>query len=282
MISKIENDVKIVLSKPTTLADKWLQNSTSLQSYILNNDLDNYNIDNVHPQVFLWPMCGQQNIKQFDILKQTPETIFYNACLSNISYGPKNIKLYSGVQLDRVAQVWSLWMLKNFNFNDENQIIFEFGGGTGQMGDVLQKMNFKGKHIIYDLPLMTVLQKHFVSKEGNKTQFILDDLPLHLINGANYLPCNQIEKEKEIMNLKNISFIATYSLTESDCDTRKRFKTYLKNCDRIFIIYQEQWDNYINIKYMRELKESLELTHICSFGDNYGNGTWFYAEKNNI
>ena len=33
---------------------------------------------------------------------------------------------------------------------------------------------------------------------------------------------------------------------------------------------------------MRELKESLELTHICSFGDNYGNGTWFYAEKNNI
>ena len=51
-----------------------------------------------------------------------------------------------------------------------DEVIFEFGGGTGQMADVLNNLKFQGKHIIYDLPLMVVLQKYFIDKRNIKTK----------------------------------------------------------------------------------------------------------------
>ena len=124
----------------------------------------------------------------------------------------------------------------NLNLNND-EIIFEFGGGTGQMADVLSDLNFKGRHIVYDLPLITVLQSCFVNKMSIKTVHIIDDEGINIINGTNYLPCNQLQSEKYVMGLPNINFIATYSLSETDIDTHNKFAEYIIGFSRIFIVY---------------------------------------------
>ncbi len=125
----------------------------------------------------------------------------------------------------------------NLNLNNDNEIILEFGGGTGQMSDVLSKLNFKGKHIVYELPLITIIQRHFINKRNIKTKYILDDEKLDIINGTNFLPCNQINTEKFVMNLQNINFIATFSLTETDIDTHNKFAKFITNFSRVYIAY---------------------------------------------
>ncbi len=51
---------------------------------------------------------------------------------------------------------------------EKDEILLEFGGGTGQMADVLLDLNFKGRHIVYDLPEITKL---FYSKTRYIYQF---------------------------------------------------------------------------------------------------------------
>lgn len=164
-----------------------------------------------------------------------------------------------------------------------DEVIFEFGGGTGQMSDVLNNLNFQGKHIIYDLPLMVILQKYFIDKRNSKTKYILDDENNEIIKGTNLLPCNQNESEKCIVNLPNINFIATYSLTETDLETHEKFAKYLLNFKRILIIYWpqpvEDFDNIDNESYINNIIENMKNTHHCYIGDNFGNGKMFCAMK---
>ena len=129
------------------------------------------------------------------------------------------------------------------------------------MADVLSDLNFKGRHIIYDLPLMTVLQKHFIDKKGIKNTHILDDENINIINGTNFLPCNQINSEKYVLGLPNINFIATYSLTETDIHTRNRFSEYMIEFSRIYIVYwpgkNEVGDYNDNTEYIEMIQKKL-------------------------
>ena len=97
-------------------------------------------------------------------MRNGKDSIFYKTIISSNTYGPTGIKLFNNIQLDRVQHVCCIYILVNkFNLDLQNdtEIIFEFGAGTGQMADVLNHMKFKGKHIVYDLPEMTILQKYF-------------------------------------------------------------------------------------------------------------------------
>lgn len=191
--------------------------------------------------------------------------------------------------MDRVHQVLSIYILVNklnLDLHNNNEIIIEFGGGTGQMTDVLNRLQFKGKHIVYDLPLMIILQKYFVDKINIQNTYILDDEEFVINNGTNYLPCNQIDSEKYLMKLPNINFIATYSLTETDIDTHNKFAEYMKNFSRIYIVYASSppTEDYINNDlYIKNLENNLKETHHCYISDNFGgNGNMFCAQKINI
>lgn len=168
----------------------------------------------------------------------------------------------------------------------KDEIIFEFGAGTGQMADVLYDLNFGGQHVVYDLPLMTVIQRHFINKRNIKYTYILDDDEKNIINGTNYLPCNQIESEKHVMELPNINFIATFSLSETDIDTHNKFAKYMLNFSRIYIAYslnQTITEDFIdNEEYIQMMKQKLENTHYCYIGENHGNGKVFMAVKKEL
>ena len=281
IIQKVKNNYSY--NSSTT----WTEFTEHLETYLINGDLDLYLINNIAPYVFTWPQDSIQNKYQLQILENYPESIFYKTLKVN-DYGPQGINLYKNIQLDRVQHVWSIYILvEHLNFSlDNDEIIFEFGAGTGQMADVLSDLNFKGRHIIYDLPLVTVLQKYFIDKKGIKNTYILDDENINIINGTNFLPCNQINSEKYVLGLPNINFIATYSLTETDIHTHNKFSEYMVMFSRIFIVYwpgKNRTGDYIdNSEYIEMIQKKIEKTHNCFNYNNFENGKVFIAVKNTL
>jgi len=281
IIKKLKNNISYHSSST------WCYFTEHLETYLINGDLDLYLINNIEPLVFTWPQDSIQNKHQLQILENDKESIFYKTLKIN-DYGPRGICLYKNTQLDRVQQVWSIYNLVNkLNLSlNSDEIIFEFGAGTGQMADVLSELNFTGRHVIYDLPLMTVLQKYFIDKRSIKNKYVLDDDHLNIIKGTNFLPCNQIHSEKHLLELPNINFIATYSLTETDIDTHNKFREYMVKFSRIYIVYwpgRNEIGDYIdNTEYIEMIKKKIEKTHYCFDADNFENGKVFMAVKKTI
>jgi len=276
-----------ICNKNSTLSESWKNMTKNLQHYLEYENIDLYKINNIHPQIFHFPEYSIQNINQLEILEKDKESIFYKILLNN-NYGPEGIRLYNNIQLDRVQQTWSIYILVEKLMMDirNSEIIFEFGGGTGQMVDVLSCLGFKGTHIIYDLPLITILQSYFVSKRDIDYSFLIDDKEISINNSVYYLPSNQDISEKNIMKLPNINFIATYSLSESDINTRNRFADYMINFARIYIVYwpgkNPVGDNIDNDEYIQSIQLQLDNTHYYHICDNYGNGKAFMAIKKDI
>jgi beta-1,4-mannosyl-glycoprotein beta-1,4-N-acetylglucosaminyltransferase len=286
----INNKVFIekIIKKKYNLSEGWNNMTKNLRNYLENKDIDMYKIENIEPHIFHWPETSHQNKIQLEVLSKDKNSKFYKTIINNNDFGPKGINLYKGVQLDRVQQIWSIYnMVEILNFNlEKDEIILEFGGGTGQMADVLKDLKFKGKHIVYELPLMICLQKHFIEKRKIKCNYIFDDEKLEIINGTNYLPCNQIDCEKEIMLMDNINFIATFSLTETDIETHKKFLEYMENFSRIYIVYSTDksltWDYIDNHAYILEIIEKIKDTHKYFIRDFHSNAKAFYAVKKAI
>ena len=283
----MENIIQRVKNNSYTTSNTWNEFTKNLEGYLINGDMDLYLINRIEPHIFIWPMDSIQNKRQLQILENDTESIFYKTLKVN-DYGPQGIHLYKNIQLDRVQQVWSIYnLVEKLKFSlDDDEIIFEFGGGTGQMADVLSDLNFKGRHIVYDLPLMTVLQKYFIDKRGIENTHILDDENINIINGTNFLPCNQINSEKYVLGLPNINFIATYSLTETDIHTRNKFSEYMLEFSRIYIVYwpgkNEIGDYNDNTEYIEMIQQKIEGTHYCFNDDNFNNGKVFIAVKKSL
>jgi len=284
---RIKELIEKVSKGSSKLSKTWIEFTKDLKNYLETGDLEMYRANNISPVVFNWPEESKQNMVQLDYLGKDKESIFYKTVLSN-NYGPRGIKLYQNIQLDRVQHVWTIYNLVQFlklNLSD-NEILFEFGGGTGQMADVLAELKFQGTHVVYDLPLLTVLQKYFVSKRWIENQHLLDEEDTPLKKGTNYLPNNQPKREEYVMGLPNINFVATYSLSETDAETHAKFAKYMKLFSRIFIVYwpgkHDICDGVDNTEYIEQIKKDIKDTHNFKQYDNFGNGKAFLAVKNEI
>ena len=287
MYPNVEDIIQRVNKSSYTSSSTWRELTQHLETYLIYGDLDMYLIYQIKPHVFIWPQNGGQTKCQLQILEQDKESIFYKT-LSINDYGPKGIMLYNNIQLDRVEHVWSIYSLVHkLGFSlDNDEILFEFGAGSGQMADILCNLQFKGRHILYDLPLMTVLQKYFIDKKNVTNTFLLDDEPMNIIHGTNFLPCNQPHREEQIVQLPNINFIATYSLSETDIHTRNKFSDYMIHFSRIYIVYwpgkTEVGDNLDNSQYIEQLFAKLQETHYCFNENHFVNGKVFMAVKKDL
>ncbi len=84
---------------------------------------------------------------------------------------------------------------------EELSLVVEFGGGFGGMCRTLHALGFRGRYVIYDLPVMSALQRYYVQAAGLPHQNIacvstLDELAAQL--GSN----------------GRAQFLATWSLSE--------------------------------------------------------------------
>jgi hypothetical protein len=273
--------------RPYNSSRTWVECTKDLRHYLEHEDLELYHLHKISPPVFYWPEDGSQNKIQLDYLLKDTESVVHKALYTN-TYGPLGIQLCQNIQLDRVQQIWTLYnLIKFLNLNPtDNEVFFEFGAGTGQMADVLAELKFQGPHVIYDLPLMTVLQKYFIEKQGITNQHLIDEEGTTIQRGTNFLANNQPAREAYVMSLPNINFVATYSLSETDAETHAKFATYMPFFSRIYIVYwpgkHDICDGVDNTEYIEQIKKDINSTHTYKEYDNFGNGKVFLAVKKEI
>ena len=137
---------------------------------------------------------------------------------------------------------------------DKIDLIFEFGGGYGNMCRIIHKLNFKGKYIIFDLPEISALQTYYLKAEN---------IPVcttpSFSNSDNCVIClSDVGQIQELLSNKvnhNSLFIATWSLSEMPMNNRETILNLIHGFNHFLISYQSQFAKIDNIKFFKEMAE---------------------------
>lgn len=109
------------------------------------------------------------------------------------------------------------------------QSIYEFGGGYGAMALVCNRLGFKGKYYIYDLPEFSLLQRWYLGECGVEN--------VEWVDNEQY-PLGDVSMDVDLM-------IACYSLSETDFEQRSFVLTEVLASSYLFLYSNvfEQFDN---------------------------------------
>lgn len=111
------------------------------------------------------------------------------------------------------------------------ETIVELGGGIGEMTDIIYKLGFRGKYIIYDFKEVGAIQKYHHDQLGY----------------TNVVHTNNVD------DLVDADLcIATWSLTEMPLDLREEILPNIKNTKNWLIAYSNLIFSLNNDKYIKE------------------------------
>jgi hypothetical protein len=113
--------------------------------------------------------------------------------------------------------------LSKVDMRDIHSIV-EFGGGYGGMAVVARRLGFTGKYVIYDLPVVSLIQRYYLDKVGCEAE---------TISMSNWNHAGAL-KEPDL-------FIASYSLSETKPRNREMIFDTLQpyHC---LIVHQAIWE----------------------------------------
>jgi len=135
---------------------------------------------------------------------------------------------------------------------DAIKFVFEFGGGYGSMCRLFHKLGFRGRYVIYDIPIFSALQRFYLSSLG-----IIDKNPKHLKYNRDNEPLCTSDLEQVESEIKNLTsndktlFIATWSVSEVPIEMRASILKIAESLQYIFIAYQNQFEGIDNSAYFK-------------------------------
>jgi hypothetical protein len=170
------------------------------------------------------------------------EHLFGNPCIYNgTKWSPTTVK--HAVHLHRFQKFTGRSIPDNFT------CIFEFGAGYGSMCRLIRRMGFKGDYVIYDMPLVCILQKFYL--EVVEVDFTWTDSDLL---GLTYWLARH--------HPGNCLFIATFSMDEAPIKARYLTQHMVKEFGGIMIAYHSNYSQYDNRKHFTEIwKNGMEDYH---------------------
>lgn len=153
---------------------------------------------------------------------------------------------------------------RQFNF------VFEFGGGYGSMCRLFHKLGFTGRYLIFDLPLLTLLQRYYLDSIGVP---LLSEPAVASHVGTILLSDWQTLKSQVALSMigSKSLFLATWSLSETPFSLRSDITPLLKTFNMFLIAYQREYEGMDNVRYFEEWKSSFgpdvtwkqkEISHI--------------------
>lgn len=152
---------------------------------------------------------------------------------------------HRGVSLQSVRNVAYRMILDSFFDISEINHVTDFGGGFGNNCRIWYTLGYIGDFTLIDLPEVIEIQKHYLS---------------------NVLPNQKVEYVSDIDNLRiNRSkslFFATYSLSETSLEVRKKALDHIVKHDYIFIAHNDSFPVYEdkrvdNNEYFNHMKQEL-------------------------
>ena len=120
--------------------------------------------------------------------------------------------------------------------------ISEIGGGYGNFYRMAKILGFKGSFEIADFPLMHKIQKHYL--ENTVKEY----------NSADFVNLDQLSPNNKSL------LIGIHSINEMPMSDRQKLEKKYNSYDYIVIAHNDKFDGIDNIKYFRNLKETLSET----------------------
>jgi len=186
---------------------------------------------------------------------------------------------------NKIFQTYHLKKFEDFYGKElkEFDVIFEFGGGYGNLAHSFYKINKKVKYIIFDTFEVNLLQYYYLKKNNLKPSF------QKLSHSNNILLLNSINKLQEnlekIKLIKNKIFIANWSLSEVPISLRKDLYFIFDIFDFQLISFQNYFENINNFQYFNRIKnENKKKNRISSFVqvDYIKNNYYLFSKKNKL
>lgn len=137
--------------------------------------------------------------------------------------------------------------------------ILEFGGGYGSFCRLINKLEFEGIYIIFDFDVFNIIQYNYLKKFGYSIAINAEEISkpgIYLYNELDNLKTAAKDTQIDL-------FIATWSLSESDVNTRDNFSSLISNISSHLIAFQGNFDGIDNVQYFN--KQFGDISHLGTF-----------------
>jgi len=131
-------------------------------------------------------------------------------------------------------------------------LILQFGGGYGCMARLAKKLGFNGTYIIFDLPLISALQKFYL-----KT----NNIPISQESLKEIICLSDIKALKTVLSNKSFErslFIANWSLSEAPIELRLNILSLISQFHFFLISYQDDFKGINNVSFFNNWVEQIK------------------------
>jgi hypothetical protein len=225
-------------------------------------------VEHLAPNEFLrWPSFRDFSIPEFWVFAP-----WYDALCADEAWGRRWQKLTREVKLGHphdfsrdlgtspllIQHAYHLKLYEDWTRHSliDTDVIVEFGGGYGSFARLLRNAGFNGCHIIYDLQHMLEIQRLFLTLLGADIIGLAQapDWRKHAICLVSDADLDSIVNFLAACPRK-VTFVATWSLSESPINVREEFLGRLADhFDHFLIAYQDRWEEIDNCYYFSELR----------------------------
>lgn len=208
---------------------------------------------------------------------------------------PPRYFLYPKSSGNRIHQVYHLYQFNKFQNDNLKKfgLVFEFGGGYGNMARIFQKINPNMIYIIFDTVPVNLIQWYYLSLLKIKVSLSTKSKSnIFLINNF-----KDLQKLLKIHKNKNSLFLANLSLSETPIVFRKKIIKYTDNFSCRLISFQKKFENINNYVYFNNVKQNSvvnfsksvifpiytlnnSFSNILSFNSN--NEQFYFFQKKNL
>lgn len=246
LINELREKVKkiSISHSPDAIHNKWVRGVQEIRQAILSKDPKNFLQWDVI-RICMFVGNALFILRDYIYLRKNNWNKWKKAIIEKNYVYTEPYLLYPKSSGNLVHQAYHLAKFESIsgkNINDHD-FIFEYGGGYGGMCLLIHNLGFKGKYIIYDFSVLLALQNFYLKMNGLESNiFCIDNL----------------NKVKKMIPKKGKKlFIATWSLSESPLEIRKKLYPILKLMDSHLIGYQDYFGNIDNHKYFQDYQAKL-------------------------
>jgi len=253
-INKIKNEFNNLIDTNNSSNKFWKSHSKEIIDEFLNQNPINFlRFNTIGKSMFVGRRVKYIYYEYLKLLKNKKKFINLTNTLRCNNFGnPKRFPLNlisQNTNSNMIHQAYHLLKLKEeTNINIENiHNIFEFGGGYGALCKIFFNSGFKGNYFIYDLPIMSIIQKFWISNSQFNTN----------CNIFLTTETKDLEVINESFKNKNNLFISNWALSESPIHLRNQFEKFFNNYNYLSLAIQDKFQDVDNKKYLINLKEYL-------------------------
>ena len=240
------NDEIIDIPQSNIVSDFWSIALLDIKDFIKYHDVRNI----LQSPTIKYTMVAEPNRIELRDLLNSRKSNYFKAILKEDWAGNPTPYFYylksSGNTIHHAYSILQLFNFVNIEFSSLNRI-FEFGGGYGNFAKLIFKSNFQGNYLIYDLPLMSSIQKLFLN---------LSELNVSVLRK----PSEQISTVSLLNDLSDISgddpdlFVALWSLSECPFTLRDQVLSRNLNSKYFLIAYSNEFMGVNNSEYFESFR----------------------------